>query len=73
MAQSKHLIHQNGDRTMESFIGFDLPELKNSEGMLLIGSDMAHLLIHLEVVQGRVYEPIAVKTPIGWPFFLNVS
>ena len=51
----------------------DLPELKGEEVMILIGSDMAHLLIHLEVRRGRWDEPIAVKTPLGWTLFGNVS
>ena len=51
----------------------DLPELKGEEVMILIGSDMAHFLIHLEVRQGRWDEPIAVKTPLGWTLFGNVS
>ena len=34
---------------------------------------MAHLLIHLEVRQGRRDEPIAVKTPLGWTLFGNVD
>ena len=33
--------------------GVDLPELEGCDVMLLIGSDMAHLLIHFEVRQGR--------------------
>ncbi|XP_022783263.1 uncharacterized protein LOC111324045 [Stylophora pistillata] len=40
----------------------DLPELQGGDVMVLIGADMAHLLIHLEVRQGRRDEPIAVKT-----------
>lgn len=31
----------------------DLPELQGGDVMILIGADMAHLLIHLEVRQGR--------------------
>ena len=48
--------------------GIDLPDLDASEVMLLVGSDMAHLLIHLDVRQGRVDEPIAIKTfpPLPW-------
>ena len=34
---------------------------------------MAHLLIHLEVCQGRVDEPIAIKTPLGWTLFGNAT
>lgn len=41
--------------------------------MILIGSDMAHLLIHIEVRQGRWDEPIAIKTPLGWTLFGNVG
>ena len=44
-----------------------------SEVMLLIASDMAHLLIHLEVRQGRVDEPIAINTPLGWTLFGNAN
>ena len=51
----------------------DLPELEGCDVMILIGSDMAHLLVHLEVRQGRWDEPIAVKTPLGWTLFGNVS
>ena len=40
---------------------------------VLIGSDMAHLLIHLEVRQGQRDEPIAVKTPLEWTLFGNVD
>ena len=53
--------------------GIDLPELDGSEVMLLIASDMAHLLIHLEVRQGRVDEPIAINTPLGWTLFGNAN
>ena len=42
----------------------DLPELEGCDVMILIGSDMAHLLVHLEVRQERWDEPIAVKTPL---------
>ena len=51
----------------------DLPEVKGCDMMILIGSDMAHLLVHLEVRQGRWDESIAVKTPLGWTLFGNVS
>ena len=51
----------------------DLPELEGCDVMILIGSDMAHLLVHLEVRQRRWDEPIAVKTPLGWYLFGNVS
>ncbi|XP_022795007.1 uncharacterized protein LOC111333648 [Stylophora pistillata] len=51
----------------------DLPELQGGDVMILIGADMAHLLIHLEVRQGRRDEPIAVKTPLGWALFGNVN
>ena len=51
----------------------DLPELQGGDVMILIGADMAHLLIHLEVRQGRRDEPIAVKTPLGWTLFGNVN
>ena len=47
----------------------DIPELEGCDVTLLIGSDMAHLLIHLEVRQGRWDEPIAIKTPLGWTLF----
>ena len=53
--------------------GVDLPELEGRDVMLLIGSDMAHLLIQLEVRQGRWDEPIAIKTPLGWTLFGNLS
>jgi len=48
-------------------------ELDGSEVLLLIGSDVAHLLIHLEVRQGRVDEPIAIKPPLGWTLFGNAN
>ena len=51
----------------------DLPELEGCDVMLLIGSDMAHLLIQLEVRQGRLDEPIAIRTPLGWTLFGNLS
>ena len=51
----------------------DLPGLNGGDVMILIGADMAHLLIHLEVRQGRWDEPIAVKTPLGWTLFGNVD
>ena len=41
--------------------------------MLLIESDMAHLLIHLEVRQRRWDESITIKTPLGWTLFRNLS
>jgi len=41
----------------------DLPELEGDDVMILIRDDIAHLLIHLEVHQGRWDEPIEVKTP----------
>ena len=47
----------------------DLPEIEGGDVMILIGADMAHLLIHLEVRQGRRDEPIAVKAPLGWTLF----
>ena len=34
---------------------------------------MAHLLIQLEVRQGRWDEPIAIKAPLGWTLFGNLS
>ena len=49
----------------------DQPELDGGDVMILIGADVAHLLIHLEVCQGRWNEPIAVKTPLGWPLSLQ--
>ena len=54
-------------------MNIDLPELDGSDVIVLTGSDMAHLLIHLEVRQGRRDEPIAVKTPLGWTLFGNVD
>ena len=54
-------------------LNIDLPELDGSDVKVLIGSDMAHLLIHLEVCQGQRDEPIAVKTPLGWTLFGNVD
>jgi len=53
--------------------GVDLPELEGCDAMLVIGSDMAHLLIQLEVRQGRWDEPIAIKTRLGWTLFGNLS
>lgn len=53
--------------------GINLPELGGSEVMLLIGSDVVHLLIHIEVRQRRVDEPIAIKTPLGWTLFGNAN
>ena len=50
----------------------DPPVLNGSDVKLLIGSDMAHLLIHLGVRQGHWDEPIRVKTPLGWTPFGNV-
>ena len=54
-------------------LNIDLPELDGSDVKVLVGSDMAHLLIHLDVRQGRWDEPIAVKTPLGWTLFGNVD
>ena len=54
-------------------LNIDLPELDGGDVKVLIGSDMAHLLIHLEVREGRQDEPIAVKTPLGWTLFRNVD
>ena len=54
-------------------IDVDLLELQGGDVMILIGPDMAHLLIHLEVLQGRRDEPTAVKTPLGWRLFANVN
>ncbi len=51
----------------------DLPELEGGDVMILIGSDMSHLLIHLGVRQGRWDEPIAIRTPFGWTLFGNVN
>ena len=51
----------------------DLPDVDGSKVMLLVGSAMAHLLIHLEVRQRRVDEPIAIKTPLGWTLFGNAT
>ena len=51
----------------------DFPELDGGDVMVLIGADIAHLFIHLEVRQGRRDEPIAVKTPLGWTLFGNVN
>ena len=51
----------------------DFPELDGGDVMVLIGTDIAHLFIHLEVRQGRRDEPIAVKTPLGWTLFGNVN
>ena len=51
----------------------DLPKLEGGDVMILIGADMAHLLIHLEVRQRRRDEPIAVKTPLGWTLFGKVN
>ena len=58
---------------MESLIGVGLPEIDGGDMMILIGADMAHLLIHLEVRQGRWDEPIVVKTPLGRTLFDNVD
>ena len=55
------------------FLNIDLPELDGGNVKVLIGSDMAHVLIHLDVHQGRRDEPIAVKTPLGWTLFGNVD
>ena len=41
--------------------------------MLPVKSDMAYLLIYLEVRQRRVDEPIAIKTPFGWTLFGNAT
>lgn len=54
-------------------LGINLPELDDSEVMLLIGSDVAHLLIHIKVRQGRVDEPITIKRPLGWNLFGNAN
>ena len=54
-------------------LNIDLPELDGSDVKVLFGSDMAHLLIHLEVHQGRHDEPVAVKTPLEWTLFGNVD
>lgn len=46
-------------------LNIDLPELGGSDVKVLVGSDMPHLLIYLDVRQGRWDEPIAVKPPWG--------
>ena len=50
-------------------IVIDLPELDGSFVKVRVGSNMAHLLIRLDVRQGRWVEPIAVKNPLGWTLF----
>ncbi|PFX27003.1 hypothetical protein AWC38_SpisGene8307 [Stylophora pistillata] len=51
----------------------DLPEFLGCDVIIPIGADMDHMLIHLEVRQGKRDEPIAVKTPLGWTLFGNVN
>ena len=51
----------------------DRPELDSGHVMIPIGADMAHLLFHLKIRQGRRDEPIAVKGPLGWTLFGNVN
>ncbi|KAK3724598.1 hypothetical protein QZH41_001749 [Actinostola sp. cb2023] len=53
--------------------GVPLPDIKETEAKLLIGSNMAHLLVHLEIRQGQPDEPIAVRTALGWTLFGNVN
>ena len=53
--------------------GIDLPDLRGDDVKLLIGSDMAHLLLHLDTRMGRQDEPIAVKTQLGWTLFGSIS
>ena len=53
--------------------GIDLPDLRGDGVKLLIGSDMAHLLLHLDTRRGRQDEPIAVKTQLGWTLFGSIS
>lgn len=33
---------------------------------MLIGQDNVHLIIPLEVRSGKLYEPLATRTPLGW-------
>ena len=54
-------------------IVINLPEHDGSDVKVLVGSDMTHLLIHLDVPQGRWDEPISVKAPLGWTLFGNVG
>lgn len=56
----------------EHLRGIDLPDLKGKV-KLLIGSNMALLLVHLEIRQGAHNEPVAVRTPLGWTLFGNIS
>ena len=48
-------------------IVINLPEHDGSDVKVLVRSDMTHLLIHLDVPQGRWDEPISVKAPLGGP------
>ena len=54
-------------------MNIDLPDIDGCDVKVLIGSDMAHLLIHLEIRQGRLDDPIAIKNPLGWTLFGNVD
>jgi len=53
--------------------GVNLPIIEDKEAKLLIGSNMAHLLVHLEVKQGQPGEPVAVRTALGWTLFGNIN
>ena len=44
----------------------DFPVLKDSDVMLLIGTDHADLLLHRDFRQGQNEEPTAVNTALGW-------
>ncbi|XP_048576192.1 uncharacterized protein LOC116619385 [Nematostella vectensis] len=67
---SKHKVSgKEAAKRWNHLEGVNLQTLEAGDVTLLIGSDMAHLLVHLDVRQGRPGEPIAVQTPLGWTLF----
>jgi hypothetical protein len=46
--------------------GVNIPELKNTEVTLLIGTDVPEAHWKLEERRGRRKEPYAIRTPLGW-------
>jgi len=62
----EHMATRKDIRGYPHLKGISLPSGKPSEIGLLIGQDNSEMLVPLETKRGKLGEPYAVRTPLGW-------
>ncbi|KAK6186774.1 hypothetical protein SNE40_006050 [Patella caerulea] len=65
-SEAFHCPTQTLDSEWRHLDGLNIPNIHPSQVQLLIGINVPKAHLQLEIVEGNTYEPIAVRTALGW-------